>query len=538
MAYMKQRLRKGAVLTRQRLFAAIVSLVLLAACSNGPSASQANRTLVVDAATVANNTSLDPARSGEIMNEIVHFNVYQSLLRNNAADYSKPYPSIASSYTASADAKTFTFTLNTNAKFSDGTPVTSADVVFSLNRNMNIKGNGEIIDQGTEITAIDSSTVQIRVPNGDPALPWKVAHVNAAILNSTVLKQHGGTDDANADKTDQAGAWLNAHSAGSGPYEIESSDLTNQIVLKANPNYWGTKPNYTRVVIRQVVPASESLDIQSGEAQVALSLSPLAAASLDQSKVSVYAGNTPSFGFLFMSNNPSVSKLTASPDFREAVRYGIDYNGLVSILQPFVRTVGFRPPGYSGALPPSEAIQRDLNRAKAALARGNFKAPTIDLAYLNNVQVNGVSFDVICQKIQADLKEVGITVNCAGAPAAALVSRFRAGQVPFGIWSHGADLPDLSDDNEFLPMPGVPNLAKRVNWLPGQNPDVDSLVQQLNTTTDQAQRVNLYQQLQRKTIALGYFVFLTEWAQTIVATKSVGNVKVDPLRFLYFADLT
>ena len=79
---------------------------------------------------------------------IVDRALYDSLLQFKGADVAHPQPAVAASYTASKDARTYTFTLRRNVRFSDGTPLTSADVVFSYNRLVNLKGNPSFLLAG------------------------------------------------------------------------------------------------------------------------------------------------------------------------------------------------------------------------------------------------------------------------------------------------------------------------------------------------------------------------------------------------------
>lgn len=487
----------------------------------------------MDTTYLAGGACCDPAATGDPVPDILYFQVYQSLLRNNPSDLTKPYPSIASSYTESSDAKVFTFKLNPLAKFSDGTAVTADDVVFSLLRNEYLNGAGNWIPPGTTVSAPDPETVVVSLTVGDPAFPWKVANVTSAILNSKVLKQHGGTDAVDASTTDTAGSYLLNNSAGSGPYQIESINLQSQYVIRANPNYWGSKPYYTRVILREVSPAVQAIEIQSGAAQMAWQVPPGQVPSLG-GNVNVYRLLTPHFAYLSLNGDPKISPLTANPDFRQAIAEGIDYAGLLSLIPPSGPMTGFRPQGFPGALPISQAPTRDLALAKAALARTNFKNPTIDLTYVTNQNPFGYSWDPIAQKIQSDLKEVGITVNLVSSPPAVVLPKLRAGQLAFWMVIVTADLPDLSDGNVFLPGG---SMAARVHWAPGQIPQADALISQIPTTLDEAQRIQLYEQIQVQVNDTHYYVFLDQWALTIVAAKSVHNVTLDPIRTMYFADL-
>src|SRR5262249_16156264 len=99
------------------------------AAPSAAAAPAAGQTLLLDQAFDLRPAA--PQRQYEPTGGIVGRALYDTLLQFKGADVSHPLPDIATSFTASKDARTYTFTLRRNAHFSDGTPLTSADVVFS-----------------------------------------------------------------------------------------------------------------------------------------------------------------------------------------------------------------------------------------------------------------------------------------------------------------------------------------------------------------------------------------------------------------------
>src|SRR5690349_7238066 len=103
-------------------------LIALAACGGGSNAPSANHVLVVDKSF--DMKTADPQREFEVSGGIIAKALYSTLLTFKGSDSATPVPQVASSYSGSTDAKTFTFRLRNDIKFSDGTPLTSADVLF------------------------------------------------------------------------------------------------------------------------------------------------------------------------------------------------------------------------------------------------------------------------------------------------------------------------------------------------------------------------------------------------------------------------
>src|SRR5215472_8867358 len=170
-------------------------LLVVGACASGQSggaSTTTNRTLVVDKSF--DLKTADPQREFEVSGGVVAKGLYDTLLTFKGPDVTTPVPAVASSYTASSDATTYTFKLRSDIKFSDGTPLTSADVAFSFNRLINIKGNPSFLLDGVTVSAPDSSTVVLKSKEPNPALPFIIPNPALGIVNSKVVKAHGGTD--------------------------------------------------------------------------------------------------------------------------------------------------------------------------------------------------------------------------------------------------------------------------------------------------------------------------------------------------------
>lgn len=162
-------------------------------------------------------------------------------------------PRLAKEWTVSKDKKTFTFKLDPKAKFSDGTPVTSADVVFTWDTIMSPK-NKTVPFQSTFASietckAIDPQTVQFQA---------KVVHFKnlEKLASIYVLPRHFfSKGDFNKD--------FNMKLLGSGPYTVEEVKPGERITLKRDPNYWGSvlpqntgRYNFDKLVFK-VIPEPE-----------------------------------------------------------------------------------------------------------------------------------------------------------------------------------------------------------------------------------------------------------------------------------------
>ncbi len=515
--------------------AALVA-VALAGCgsdSSDESSSGGGKTLVVE--NSFDLTTADPGQVYEITGGMVVHSMYEPLLGFEGSDLSTPVPVVAESFEVSEDGTTITLPLRKDVTFSDGTPLTSADVVFSFNRVKNLKGNPAFLLDGVTPSAPDDHTVVLTSDKPNPGLPYILSNPALGIENSKVVKEHGGTDSEDAAKTDKATEWLNANSAGSGPYVLKSFSTTTEVSLSENTKYWGEKaPTYTKVVIRNVTADVQKLDIQKGQAQLVLDLAPAQAEGLPDS-VEVHRDATSNTWFVFSNSNPEISGITSNPDFQDAIRYGLDYDALVDLAgEGSVRAPGIIPTMFVGALDPSKALATDVEKAKASLAASGYKGEKVEMEYPSDLTKNGVSFGTVAQRVQAQLTEIGINVELVPAPLATSLPNYLDGKEQLGLWLWGADYPDASDYLAFLPGQSV---GLRAGWAEGANPTLESLGDQAATTVDNDARGALYQQIQEQMNVEGPFMPMFQTAQVAVTAKSLSGFAYNLIWTVDFASL-
>jgi peptide/nickel transport system substrate-binding protein len=523
-------------LSPKRVALAVAGLMLVVtgcAPSSSPS-SNSGKTLVVD--TSFQSASMDPGQELGITDRLADEQMYQPLMLVDQQNYSKLDPNVAQSYTVSPDGLNYTYQLRHTVQFSDGTPLTSADVVFSLMRLKNLKGTNAPYMSGLTVTAPDAFTVVISSATPNPAIPFDVAIQAAGIVNSKVVMAHGGTDAPNASSADTAQSFLNQQSAGSGPYVLVSFDAQSLIVLAANAKYWAANPVYSKVQIRNVPAQTQLLDIQSSANTVALDLSPVQAAGLDKSKAESLTAHSFEVFLIELNVNPAISKVSASQDFRSAVRYAVDYKALLSLAGPGIaQAPGLMPLGFTGALPANQVISKDLAKARTYLASSGLQSPTISLEYPSDLTTNGLTFGDLAQEIQINLKDIGIAVNLVPEPNVVWKARWKAGKIPMIVYSASGVSFDPSSMLLFSPS-GL--FGIRMGFVPGQAPDLDSLFAQIAAAPTNDLRAPLYMQAQTALNANAAFVPLFQGASAVASSKDVGGLNLDGLGEVRFWQMT
>jgi peptide/nickel transport system substrate-binding protein len=353
------------------------------------------------------------------------------------------------------------------------------------------------------------------------------------ILDAKTVTADGGSDGAKAATADKAEAKLNTTSAGSGPYTLTSFSTTSQVVLTANPTYWGPKPAYSKIVIRNVEASVQKLDVLRGESQIAVDLSPTQAQGM--SGVQIVNGASPNLFFVLSNNSKKVSSVTSNADFQTAVRDGIDYASLVQLAgKGSVQAAGIIPSMFLGALTAGQAPTYDLAKAKAALASSGLGHPTVTMTYPSDLSVNGISFGDLAARVQQQLAQVGITVKLQGQSIQVALNTYRAGTEQMGLWYWGPDYPDPQDYLNFMPGNLV---GLRAGWAKGADPSLEQLATQASTTTADSARGPLYQQIQQSMNTSSPFMPLIQPAQIVVGASSLKNLQSNALWLVDLGEL-
>jgi peptide/nickel transport system substrate-binding protein len=219
---------------------------LLAAC--GGSASSSNGTLTLRLPFLADMQVPDPDVMYEGEGVQVMESAYEGLVRYKpgSADI---IPSLAKSWEISADQLTYTFTLQPNVKFHDGTIADAASWIKSFDRRHAINQGPAYMVDGVAKTAAPNPTtfvVTLKTPNNAflhyLACPWQPF----AVSPTAIAKYAKGGD--------MAQSWLKTNDAGCGPYVLKEFVPGSHYTLEVFPDYWGPKPAFKTVRI-EITPS-------------------------------------------------------------------------------------------------------------------------------------------------------------------------------------------------------------------------------------------------------------------------------------------
>ena len=453
--------------------APLAAFAALALAAPPPAAAQSGDTLVV--ARDMDVNSLDPARAFCDTCQIFLTATYEKLV-DLAPDNRTIVPMLAESWEVNADQTEFTFTLNGDAAFADGSPVEASDVKWSLERLANLKGNPSFLMDGVaSIEAPDAGTVVIRTGSPNSELLGILAAPYASVVNREVAEANGAVGGEGADTEDQAETWFLSNSAGSGPYVLDAYAPDDEMRLVRNDAYWGEGAPIATVVMRQVKDSvTQAQMLESGAADVAMQVDADTAANLaDDDEVVVES--IPSFNFVYVAIGAGAGGLPVemTRDVREAIALAIDYEGAIDFIvagegRPQAAPIPNGFPGTAGL----EPTERDVERSRELLAAaGHADGFTLEAVY-PSVNVYGVDFNLMMQKIQQDLSDVGVELELQPVTFAVWRERIADPGIPMTAVYYA---PDYYGSGQYVSFFGTqPGSPWHTRSHAGTSPDAEN----------------------------------------------------------------
>lgn len=208
-----------------------MAALLLAGCggagNTGAAGAAAESVIVTMPATSEPEAGFDPAY-GWGAGEHVHEPLIQSTLltTNTELEIEKD---LAVDYSVSGDGLIWTVTIRDDVRFTDGERLTASDVAFTYN---NCKANSSVNDftMLKEAAAVDDVTVEFHMERPYSIWPYTMAVVG-------IVPEHGYTSD------------YGQHPVGSGRYLLTQWDKGQQVILEANPDYYGDAPRIKKLTV-------------------------------------------------------------------------------------------------------------------------------------------------------------------------------------------------------------------------------------------------------------------------------------------------
>lgn len=427
-------------------------------------------------------TTLDPMRSAAAGNIETYGQLYARLLRRDP-ETGALEPALAERWDVSADGLTYTFHLR-DAKFSDGSPTTADDVVFSLERIRSDKRSAYPAPLGAveSIAAADARTVVI-----------KLKSAFAPFLGNLEIWNMGIVSRADVEKQGEEKAFSTAPVT-SGPYAVREWKPNEKLVLEPNPHYW--RQGYPRSdasveLIEIASPETRVAMLKAGEVDVMRSV-PWAQVDDLKTVATVDMRLEPSttiYMTLLNHKREPFSNMKA----RQAAAHAIDNKALARAItrgyaQPANTTlpgsIDFHDDEYPG-------IAYDPAKAKDLLAESGMAGREVKI-----LATAGATEQQMALLLQAQWQAIGLKPVIVNVDGGAWWDSTGKGDYDAAAnwWYNETPDPDLAVRWAVCGSCG----SNSYNTFYA-NPKVDELVEQGTTETDPARRAEIYKEIQRIT---------------------------------------
>lgn len=436
---------------------------------------------------------------------MVPYNIYDRLVEKITDPKTrepKVVPGLAESWTISKDGKMYTFKLRKNAKFSDGTPVTAQDVVYTFDRNLNpatksIQTDGFDMITGAKerlagkaktvsgLKAVDPNTVQITLTQFyAPFLEDVIAAPQAGIYSEKFTKAKGADFGTSPENT-----------MGSGAFILKEWVVDSHHVLVANPNYWRGRPQIDRIRINVVSDAEtarmmfETGDIDIFDCDVAQSQIPYFEKS---SKWKDRIVKSQRIGLYYMIMNTEMKPFD-DVRVRKAFMAAVPRKELLDnvffgkgILPDNILPKGTEP--YNPK--PKHKIVYDPKLAKKLLADAGYKnGAEIEFAYSNQGS-RGRNFAKMAEIMQAMMAPAGFKIKIVQMDEAVFTQTRNAGKIMCHPQSWSTSDPDGYFYKFFYSDKWSTYRSSNV-----KDPKIDKMITDARLEVDPKKRVELYRAL-------------------------------------------
>lgn len=507
---------------------AAAAVLLLAACQPQPMVKLPPGAKVLRLAANDDVPTLDPALGYDTTSWTFEQAIFDTLVRY--ADTSvKLVPDLALDWTVSPDATVLTFHLRHNARFSNGQPVTSADIKYSIERVLRPSTRSQgmqyyrgivgaedfIAGRSAHVNGIltpDPYTIIFKLAHPDPIFIDKLAMPFAAAVPRAVAERWG--DD------------FSRHVVGSGAFELKTWRRGQYLLLVRNPYYF--VPGEPKLdAIFEEVGASEELQwlqYQAGETDI----SGIPPAEFP------YVMNTPALKAL------TVKRVTLTTDYlgmncqmppfndvrvRQAFNYAIDKQKLLKLLNGRgVVARGVLPPGLPGYDSSLTGYPYDPAKARKLLEAAGIKPDFRPVLWMRADQ----TMLMLGQSIQQDLELLGVDLQLKPVAWGPLLETIRQPHtVDLFLLGWEADFPDPQN---FLSV-----LFSKSQWGSNNdtfysNPRVDRLLAQAGAIGDLTRRFALYDQAERIIVRDAPWVFLYHPVTYAIRQPWVHGYRLNPMR--------
>ncbi len=435
--------------------------------------------------------TLDIHSQNNALGNGVHAAVYDSLVYYNSQTF-KPEAQLATSWREMSPTQV-RFNLRTGVKFSDGTPFTADDVVYSIGRAMTKTSNYAVYAQGIDrVVKVNESTVDFIMKGPNPVLLNQLTELR--IMSKAWAEKNKSVEPKDIRTKDETFAHRNA--MGTGMYMVKEWQPDQKLVLVRNPNYWGKNDsNVTEIIYTPIKSeATRVAALLSGEVDFVLDPSPQdlgrMRANPNLKVIDGVENRTIFFGMdQFRTELPGSNVKGKNPlkdvKVRMALYQAIDSDSLHRVTmrglsQPTGTLVAPQVAGWTEAV--HKRFPYNPETSKKLLAEAGYpQGFEVDFACPNNRYIND---EEICQAVTAMWAKVGVKAKLRTLPLVTyfpMIQRYEA-----SIYMLGWGVPTFDSLYSLQSLTRTVGTGGDGNYNVGRysNPRMDYVVDRIKTETD------------------------------------------------------
>jgi len=439
--------------------------------------------------------SFDAANTQDNGSLWADMNIYDQLVRLNP-DGSKLVPDLATSWDVKQGGKVIVFHLRRNARFYDGTPVTSADVLFTFDR---VRSPKSVVNWTLEAIqsdrAIDKYTFEVTLKK-----PW------APFLNDISL---WGASIMSKKAVLKLGGKIKSHPVGSGPFYVSKFLPGQYILLKRNPYYWerdacGKQYPYLDAVKLVYTPNDNTriVKLEGGALDAAVDVPYNLLASVDK-QPNITAKTTPQLGIMAINLNQRKFEPFRDTKVVQAMNYAVDRAAIVKAVF-FGHAQAATTPIDPGVYFHTDKYGYPFDLAKAKALMKASKHPNGFKVTLLTVSGDSIG-NAVAVVMQSELKEIGIDMSLQALDSTTQFERQTKKQFQMA-WNYGtSDNLDPNSNMLYCCVSDGGADSANTGW---KDPAADALYRRTQTTINVAQRGKLLDQWQKIVMEKAPFMWL------------------------------
>lgn len=433
--------------------------------------------------TQVSPNSLDPQKTSMLYALQVAYNIYDGLMARDTSD--QVVPGLAESYTISEDGLVYDFVLRQGVKFHDGTDFTAEDVVFTINRAI-------------ELAITNSGNIESAEAVNDYEVKITLKKPNSVFLS--ILSSYGFFM-LPKEAVEAAGEEFGRNPVGTGAYKFVEWVEGEYVKLEAFEDYYLGAPEIKEVTFKFIGDSNTALiAMESGDADYSYVFPASASEDIEFNEdLKLFPFNSMSLQIFTMNvqNQYLSNKLV-----RQAINYAVNRDDMVIVAvegegRP---TSQFCNVGTFGYVEGFEGYTYDLEKAKALMA---------EAGYADGFTVKLIAQDEMtskmCQVLADNLRDININVEIEMQESNTAIANYQAGNFEMGVFGIGNSTMDY-DSMGRLFTPGNSLMFSQATAEDEQAVKIGELFAEASQLSDPDARLEVYKAATEEIWDAAYYV--------------------------------